>query len=56
MKHAILAVRVKKIRLQRASKHFNVSKSTQKEKVNSGLEDNDKLVTIIKLGGKPNLN
>lgn len=55
MKKPILAVRAKEMGLQRASKHFDVPKSTLKDKVNSGDEDIDKLVST-KLGRKPALN
>lgn len=43
-----------KMGLQRAYKHFNVPKSTLKEKVNSDLDDTDKLVST-KLDRKPTL-
>lgn len=45
MKRAIICVRSKDMGLQRASNYFNVPKSTLKDKVNSGEQDLDKLVS-----------
>lgn len=55
MKRAIMAVRNKNMGLGRASIYFEVPKSTLKDKVNSGDNDLNKLVST-KLGRKPVLD
>lgn len=52
MKRAIVAVRSKEMGLLRASKIYEVPKSTLKDKVNSGEADINKLISV-KLGRKP---
>ncbi|KAJ8878463.1 hypothetical protein PR048_019041 [Dryococelus australis] len=54
MRETILTARGKEMGLSRASKMFDVPKSTLKDKVNSREEDVDKLVST-KLGRKPTL-